>query len=73
VSRRFQARRPNGLWLSGFTYVATRAEFVYMAFVIDSFARRIVGWRVSGSLQAGFVLDALEQGSTTSSPCTATG
>jgi len=61
VNRQFQAPRPNALWLSDFTYVATWAGFVYVAFVIDAFARRIVGWRVSGSLQAGFVLDALEQ------------
>jgi len=67
VNRQFQAPRPNALWLSDFTYVATWSGFVYVAFVIDAFARRIVGWRVSGSpragfsLQAGFVLDALEQ------------
>ena len=61
VNRQFQAPRPNALWLSDFTYVATWAGFVYVALVIDAFARRIVGWRVSGSLQAGFVLDALEQ------------
>ena len=61
VNRRFQAARPNALWLSDFTYVATWAGFVYVAFVIDAFASRIVGWRVSSSMQAGFVLDALEQ------------
>ena len=61
VNRQFQAARPNALWLSDFTYVATWAGFVYVAFVIDAFARRIVGWRVSSSMQAGFVLDALEQ------------
>ncbi|MEO1198392.1 MAG: IS3 family transposase [Pseudomonadota bacterium] len=61
VNRQFQAVRPNALWLSDFTYVATWAGFVYVAFVIDAFARRIVGWRVSSSMQAGFVLDALEQ------------
>ena len=49
------------LWVSDFTYVATWQGFVYVAFVIDAFARRIVGWRVSRSAQAGFVLDALEQ------------
>jgi transposase InsO family protein len=49
------------LWVSDFTYVATWQSFVYVAFVIDTFARRIVGWRVSRSAQAGFVLDALEQ------------
>jgi transposase InsO family protein len=61
VNRQFQAPRPNALWLSDFTYVATWAGFVYVAFVIDAFARRIVGWRVSRSMQAAFVLDALEQ------------
>jgi len=61
VNRQFHAPRPNALWLSDFTYVATWAGFVYVAFVIDAFARRIVGWRVSRSMQTGFVLDALEQ------------
>ena len=49
------------LWVSDFTYVATWAGFVYVAFVIDTYARRIVGWRVSRTAHAGFVLDALEQ------------
>jgi transposase InsO family protein len=49
------------LWVSDFTYVSTWQGFVYVAFVIDVFARRIVGWRVSQSAQTGFVLDALEQ------------
>ena len=53
--------RPNALWVSDFTYVATWAGFVYVAFVIDTFARRIVGWRVSRTAHASFVLDALEQ------------
>lgn len=61
VNRQFNAPRPNVLWLSDFTYVATWAGFVYVAFVIDAFARRIVGWRVSRSMQAEFVLDALDQ------------
>lgn len=61
VNRIFKAPRPNMLWLSDFTYVATWSGFVYVAFVIDAFARRIVGWRVSRSAQADFVLDALEQ------------
>jgi len=61
VNRQFRAPRPNVLWVSDFTYVATWAGFVYVAFVIDVFARRIVGWRVSRSAHAGFVLDALEQ------------
>ena len=55
------APRPNQLWVSDFTYVATWRGFVYVAFVIDVFARRIVGWRVSSSLATDFVLDALEQ------------
>jgi transposase InsO family protein len=61
VNRRFRAPRPNVLWVSDFTYVATWTGFVYVAFVIDAYARRIVGWRVSRSAHAGFVLDALEQ------------
>ena len=61
VNRQFQAPRPNLLWVSDFTYVATWQGFVYVAFVIDAFARRIVGWRVSRTAHAGFVLDALEQ------------
>ena len=61
VNRRFRAARPNALWVSDFTYVATWTGFVYVAFVIDAYARRIVGWRVSRSAHAGFVLDALEQ------------
>ena len=61
VNRQFQTPRPNMLWVSDFTYVATWQGFVYVAFVIDTFARRIVGWRVSRTAHAGFVLDALEQ------------
>jgi transposase InsO family protein len=61
VNRQFKAPHPNALWVSDFTYVATWAGFVYVAFVIDVFARRIVGWRVSRTAHAGFVLDALEQ------------
>jgi putative transposase len=61
VNRQFLAPRPNLLWVSDFTYVATWQGFVYVAFVIDTFARRIVGWRVSRTAHAGFVLDALEQ------------
>jgi putative transposase len=49
------------LWVSDFTYVASWTGFVYVAFVIDAYARRIVGWRVSRTAHAGFVLDALEQ------------
>ena len=61
VDRHFTATRPNQLWVSDVTYVATWRGFVYVAFVIDVFARRIVGWRVSSSLVTDFVLDALEQ------------
>lgn len=61
VNRVFKAPRPDALWVADFTYVATWSGFVYVAFVIDAFARRIVGWRVSRSAHAGFVLDALEQ------------
>ncbi len=61
VSRQFRAPRPNALWVSDFTYVATWTGFVYVAFVIDAYARRIVGWRASRTAHASFVLDALEQ------------
>ena len=61
VNRQFRVSRPNVLWVSDFTYVSTLTGFVYVAFVIDAYARRIVGWRVSRTAQAGFVLDALEQ------------
>ena len=61
VNRRFHAPAPDRLWLSDFTYVATWAGFVYIAFVIDAYARRIVGCRASRPAHAGFVLDALEQ------------
>lgn len=61
VNRQFHAPAPNMLWVSDFTYVSTWAGMVYVAFVIDVFARRIVGWRVSRTQTASFVLDALEQ------------
>src|SRR3982751_696381 len=61
VNRQFQAPRPNALWVSDFTSVPTWTGFVYVAFVIDAFARRIVGWRVSRTAHAGFGLDALKQ------------
>ena len=61
VNRQFKAPAPNRLWVSDFTYVATWQGFVYVAFVIDVFARRIVGWRASRTTHASFVLDALEQ------------
>ena len=61
VDRDFTVTAPNQLWVADFTYVATWAGFVYVAFVIDALARRIVGWRVSASMRTDFVLDALEQ------------
>ncbi|KWR77370.1 transposase [Cupriavidus sp. IDO] len=61
VNRQFRAERPNQLWVSDFTYVSTWQGWLYVAFVIDVFARRIVGWRVSSSMTTDFVLDALEQ------------
>ena len=61
VTRRFVATRPNQLWVADLTYVATWRGFAYVAFVIDVFARRIVGWRVSSSLRSDLALDALEQ------------
>ncbi|WP_152277724.1 IS3 family transposase [Methylorubrum populi] len=61
VNRQFKAPHPNALWVSDFTYVATWSGFVYVAFVIDAYARRIVEWRVSRTAHATFVLDALEQ------------
>lgn len=61
VDRDFQVSRPNELWVSDLTYVATWRGFVYVAFVIDAYARRIVGWRVSTSLRSDLALDALEQ------------
>ena len=61
VNRDFKATRPNELWVADLTYVATWRGFVYVAFIIDAFARRIVGWRVSTSLHTDIALDALEQ------------
>lgn len=61
VNRQAQAPAPNMLWVSDFTYVATWHGFVYVALVIDTFVRRIIGWRVSRTAHAVFVLDALEQ------------
>jgi putative transposase len=61
VERAFRAEEPNRLWVSDLTYVATWRGFVYVAFVIDVFSRRIVGWRVSNSLKSDLALDALEQ------------
>jgi putative transposase len=61
VQRDFAATRPNQLWAADLTYVATWSGFVYAAFVIDAYSRRIVGWRVSGSLRSDLALDALDQ------------
>jgi len=61
VNRQFKADRPNQLWVSDFTYVSTWQGWLYVAFVVDVYARRIVGWRVSTSMHTDFVLDALEQ------------
>jgi transposase InsO family protein len=61
VNRQFEASRPNQLWVADFTYVATWSGFVYVAFVVDVFSRRIIGWRAARSMRAELVLDALEQ------------
>ncbi len=61
VNRQFRAERPNALWVSDFTYVSTWQGFVYVAFAVDVFARRIVGWKVSSLARTDFVLHALEQ------------
>ncbi len=60
VNRQFTATRPNQRWVADFTSVATGIGFVYVAFVVDVFARRIIGWRVASSMKGEFVLDALE-------------
>ena len=62
VDRTFTAPAPNRLWVADLTYVATWSGFVYVAFVMDVFSRRIVGWRASTSLRTALALDALEQG-----------
>jgi len=61
VQRHFEADRPNQLWVADFTYVSTWQGWLYIAFIIDAYAKRIVGWRVSSSMTTDFVLDALEQ------------
>lgn len=61
VNCQFRADRPKQLWVSDFTYVTTWQGWLYLAFVIDVFARRIVGWRVSRLMRTDFVLNALEQ------------
>ena len=63
VKRQFTASRPNQLWVADFTYVATHQGFVYTAFIIDVFARRIVGWKVAKRMDTDLVMDALEQAS----------
>ena len=68
--RQFKAECPNRLWVADFTYVATWGCFVHVASVIDVFARRIVGWRVSRSARSDFVLDVLEQALHESCPFT---
>ena len=69
VNREFKVSQPNALWVVDFTYVHTWAGFAYMAFVIDAYACRIVGWKVSTSATASFVLDALEQAIHARRPC----
>jgi putative transposase len=61
VNREFKAQSPNQLWVSDFTYVSTWQGMVYVAFVVDVFSRRIVGWRASTSMTTAFVLEALNQ------------
>ena len=61
VNRQFRAERPNQLWVSDYTFVSTWQGFAYVAFIIDVYARRIVGWKLSSSQETQFVLDALEQ------------
>jgi putative transposase len=61
VQRQFVAERPNQLWVADITYVATWSGFAYVAFVVDVFSRRIVGWRVSRSMRTDLVLDALSR------------
>ena len=61
IQRDFTAERPNQLWVADFTYVSTWMGFFFVAFVVDVFSRRIVGWRLSRSMTTEVVLDALEQ------------
>jgi transposase InsO family protein len=61
VKRQFHAERPNALWVADFTYVSTWQDFVYVAFIIDVYARRIVGWKASSTPKTDLVMDALEQ------------
>jgi len=61
INREFRAEQPNELWVADYTYVSTWHGFAYVVFVIDTFADRIVGWKLSTSQTTDFVLDALEQ------------
>ncbi len=72
VDRRFYAAAPNRLWVADFTYVATWMGFVYVAFEIDAYSRRIVGWRAAKSMTTALVLDALEHAFFTRAPKRAT-
>lgn len=60
VSHNFTAHRPNQLWVADFTYIKTLSDWVYTAFIIDLFARAIVGWKVSNRMNKNMVLDALK-------------
>ena len=60
VNRDFTADRPDALWVTDLTYVATRAGMAYVCFIVDAFSRRIVGWRVASHMRTEMVLDALE-------------
>lgn len=73
VNRQFQVDRPNRLWVADFTYVSTWQGWLYVAFVIDAFANRIVGWRTSSRMTTDFVLDALEQAIYDRKPASADG
>jgi transposase InsO family protein len=68
VNRQFRAPAPNRLWVSDFTHVSTWQGFAHVAVVIDTFANRIVGWKVSRSSKTDFALDALEQALCARSP-----
>ena len=61
VGRRFSRPAPDRLWVADFTYVPTWSGMVYVAFVIDAYSRRILGWRAATTMRTALVLDALEQ------------
>ena len=73
VKRQFEVDRPNRLWVADFTYVSTWQGWLYVAFVIDAYSKRIVGWRASSSMTTDFVLDALEQAVYDRRPCESDG